>query len=153
MRVSRSVVSDSRDPMDCRPPGSSVQGILQARVLERVAISFPRERERANGKDGPDPTLTGTNELGDKGGESMSGDEECETMARLQSRVSREPLHSRRHTHPVRTAAPLTTAKAQTQPRCPSTEERIKKTWHVYPRDTTHHGRHGAVSSQRHGWA
>ena len=117
-------------------------------------LPFPSpERERANGKDGPDPTLTGTNELGDKGGESMSGDEECETMARLQSRVSREPLHSRRHTHPVRTAAPLTTAKAQTQPRCPSTEERIKKTWHVYPRDTTHHGRHGAVSSQRHGWA
>ena len=28
--------------MDCSPPGSSVQGILQARVLEWVAISFPR---------------------------------------------------------------------------------------------------------------
>ena len=28
------------DPMDFSPPGSSVQGILQARVLERVAISF-----------------------------------------------------------------------------------------------------------------
>ena len=27
------------DPMDCRPPGSSVPGILQARTLERVAIS------------------------------------------------------------------------------------------------------------------
>ena len=31
------------DPMDCSPPGSSVHGILQARTLERVAISFPRE--------------------------------------------------------------------------------------------------------------
>ena len=30
------------DPMDCSPPGSSVQGILQARVLEWVAISFSR---------------------------------------------------------------------------------------------------------------
>ena len=28
--------------MDCSPPGSSVHGVLQARVLEWVAISFPR---------------------------------------------------------------------------------------------------------------
>ena len=28
------------NPMDCSSPGSSVQGILQARVLEWVAISF-----------------------------------------------------------------------------------------------------------------
>ena len=28
------------DPVDCSPPGSSVHGILQARVLEWVAISF-----------------------------------------------------------------------------------------------------------------
>ena len=27
------------DPMDCSPPGSSVRGILQARILEWVAIS------------------------------------------------------------------------------------------------------------------
>ena len=30
------------DPTDCRPPGSSVQEILQARILEWVAISFSR---------------------------------------------------------------------------------------------------------------
>ena len=30
------------DPMDCGPPGSSVHGILQARILEWVAISFSR---------------------------------------------------------------------------------------------------------------
>ena len=30
------------DPMDCSPPGSSVLGLLQARVLEWVAISFSR---------------------------------------------------------------------------------------------------------------
>ena len=30
------------DPLDCRPPGSSVQGILQERILERIAISFSR---------------------------------------------------------------------------------------------------------------
>ena len=28
-------------PMDCSPPGSSVHGILQARILEWVAIPFP----------------------------------------------------------------------------------------------------------------
>ena len=30
------------DPMDCGPPGSSVHGILQARILGWVAISFSR---------------------------------------------------------------------------------------------------------------
>ena len=30
------------DPMDCSPPGSFVHGILQARVLEWVAIPFSR---------------------------------------------------------------------------------------------------------------
>ena len=30
------------DPMDCSPPNSSVHGILQARILEWVAISFSR---------------------------------------------------------------------------------------------------------------
>ena len=38
------------NPMDCSPPGSSVHGILQARILEGVAIPFfrgsspPRDR-------------------------------------------------------------------------------------------------------------
>src|SRR5574340_259383 len=32
--VSRSVASDSCDPMDCSPPGSTVHGIVQARILE-----------------------------------------------------------------------------------------------------------------------
>ena len=30
------------DPMDCSPPGSSVHGILQARIPEWVAMSFSR---------------------------------------------------------------------------------------------------------------
>ena len=37
---SRSVMSDSRDPMDCSLPGSSICGIFQARVLEWGAIAF-----------------------------------------------------------------------------------------------------------------
>ena len=43
---SRSVVSDSLPPVDCSLPGSSVYGILQARVLEWVAISFSRGSSR-----------------------------------------------------------------------------------------------------------
>ena len=38
--VSHQVVSESCDPMDRSLPGSSVHGILQARILEWVAISF-----------------------------------------------------------------------------------------------------------------
>ena len=30
------------DPIDCSPPGSSIHGILQAKILEWVAISFSR---------------------------------------------------------------------------------------------------------------
>ena len=39
-------MSDSLWPMDCSPPGSSVHGILQARILEWVAISFSRGSSR-----------------------------------------------------------------------------------------------------------
>ena len=41
-RFSSQVVSDSCDPMDCSQPGSSAQRILQARILEWVAISLFR---------------------------------------------------------------------------------------------------------------
>ena len=34
------------DSMDCSPPGSSVRGILQARILEWVAIPFSRVSSR-----------------------------------------------------------------------------------------------------------
>ena len=34
-----------RDPMDCSPPGSSIHGIFQARVLEWGAIAFLSSEE------------------------------------------------------------------------------------------------------------
>ena len=37
-----SVMSDSLHPMDCSPPGSSIHGISQARILEWVVISYSR---------------------------------------------------------------------------------------------------------------
>ena len=48
------VVSDSGDPLDCSPPGSSVHGDFQARILAWVAILFsrassqPRDRTRVS---------------------------------------------------------------------------------------------------------
>ena len=36
------------NPMDCSPPGSSVHGILQARVLEWGAIAFSGSLQRCN---------------------------------------------------------------------------------------------------------
>ena len=49
------------DAMDCNPPGSSVHGILQARILEWVAMSSSRESSQP--RDGPtslmSPTLVG----------------------------------------------------------------------------------------------
>ena len=50
--LSRSVMSDSLRPMNYSPPGSSVHGTFQARILAWVAISFsrgsswPRDRTR-----------------------------------------------------------------------------------------------------------
>ena len=35
------------DPMDCRLAGSSIHGILQARILKRVTISFSRGSSRS----------------------------------------------------------------------------------------------------------
>ena len=34
------------DPMNCSPPGASAHGIFQARILEWVAISFSKAKER-----------------------------------------------------------------------------------------------------------
>ena len=45
--ISRSVMSDSlQSRTDCSPPDYSVRGILQARILERVATPFSRGSSR-----------------------------------------------------------------------------------------------------------
>ena len=38
------------DPKDCSPPGSSVHGILQARIVEWVAIPFSRGSSHPRGR-------------------------------------------------------------------------------------------------------
>ena len=46
IKWSFSVVSNSLRPEDCSPPSSSIHGILQARILEWVAIFFSRGSSR-----------------------------------------------------------------------------------------------------------
>ena len=50
MKVKRKSVAQScstlHDPMDCSPPGSSVHGIFQARVLEWGAIAFSKMKDK-----------------------------------------------------------------------------------------------------------
>ena len=62
-------------PLDCSPPGSSIHGIFQARVLEWVAISFsrgssrPRDWTQVSGIVGRCFTIWATREVqGDKKG-------------------------------------------------------------------------------------
>ena len=47
------------DPVDWSPPGSSVHGILQARILEWVAISFSRGSSSDSGLEPAFPALAG----------------------------------------------------------------------------------------------
>ena len=57
------------DPMDCSLPRSSIHGIFQARVLERVSISFsrgssrPRDRTRVSSSVGRRFTVWATREV------------------------------------------------------------------------------------------
>ena len=48
------------DPMDCSPPGSSVHGILQARILQRAAIPFSRGSSLASQADSSPSELQGS---------------------------------------------------------------------------------------------
>ena len=53
------------DPMDYSPPGSSVHGFLQARILERLAISYSRDlpdlRVKPTSLESPALATTGAN--------------------------------------------------------------------------------------------
>ena len=57
------------DSMDCSPPGFSIHGVFQARILEWVAISFsrgsspPRDRTQVSCTEGRCFTLSATREV------------------------------------------------------------------------------------------
>ena len=62
--------------MDCSPPGSSVHGILQARILEWVAIPFSRGSSQGShpGIEAGAPTLQEDSLLSDPPGEPRAPD-------------------------------------------------------------------------------
>ena len=68
--VSCSVMSDSLRPTDGSPPGSSVQGILQVRILEWVAISFPGDLSDL-GIEPRSPTLQANSSLSEPSGKPL----------------------------------------------------------------------------------
>jgi len=90
------------NPMDCSLPGSSVHGIFQARVLEWGAIAFSTELPY-------DPTipLLGIYLRKTK---SLIWKDTCSSMS----------------------ITALLTVSIRKQPKCPSTDERIKKMWHIH---------------------
>ena len=52
------------DPMDCSPPGSSVRGILQTRILKWVAVPFSRGSSRR--RDGTHVSFVSSIEISSK---------------------------------------------------------------------------------------
>ena len=54
------------DPMDCSPPGSSIHGIFQARVLEWGAIAFSNFNKMTVEEKGGKDTTSETHDGGKK---------------------------------------------------------------------------------------
>ena len=50
-------MSNSSGPMDCSPPGSSIHGIFQAKVLEWGAIAFSDNPVYETAKETPKRTV------------------------------------------------------------------------------------------------
>ena len=77
------------DSMDCSLPGSSIHGILQARVLEWVAISFskgssqPRDRTQVSRIGGRHFNLWTSCNAGDLGSIPESGRSNAQRMLKL----------------------------------------------------------------------
>ena len=120
------------DPMDWSLPGSSVHGILQARMQEWVAISCTRgsfwplnrahvschlhwhQGSLAPGK--PRTTIWLSNS----------------TLHIYGKKKNPQSTNSETHMHPILTVALFTIVKIWKQLTCPSTDEWIKKMWHIY---------------------
>ena len=102
------------DPMGGSSPGSAVRGILQARVLEWVAISFSRRKtlwrflKKLGIKSPYDPAIP------------LLGIYPEETRVEKDTCI------------PFFTAALFTTARTWKQPRCSLTDEWIKKLCYTY---------------------
>ena len=107
------VVSDSCNPVDCSPPGSSVCGILQARIWEYVVISFSRGSSQPRSPTLQADSLPSEPESPIKYGEwNQSNRTKChfvfklnscsQTLKRVYTRADNSHTHTHTHTleHP-----------------------------------------------------
>ena len=104
------VVSDSCNPVDCSPPGSSVCGILQARIWEYVVISFSRGSSQPRSPTLQADSLPSEPESPIKYGEwNQSNRTKChfvfklnscsQTLKRVYTRADNSHTHTHTHTH------------------------------------------------------
>ena len=115
--------------MDCSPPGSSVHEILQARILEWVAMPFsrgsspPRDQTRS-------PALQADSLSSEQPGKhpppKVPNDPAIPLLGIYHEKIT---IQKDMYT-PMFTAALFTIARKWKQPRCLSTDEWIKKLWY-----------------------
>ena len=117
------------DPMDCRLPGSSIHGILQARILEWVAMPFCR-RSSCPRYQTLVSCITGgffTTEPPRKP-LKLPYDPAILLVATFPKiTIIQKDIHT-----PVFTAALFTIARTWKQPGCPLTGEWTKQMWYIY---------------------
>ena len=122
-------------PIDCSPPGSSVHGILQARILEWVAMSFsrgsswPRDWTQVSHITSRFFPVWATGEAPFLGIYSKD----------------KKTLIWKDTCSPMFIAAILKLAKVWEQPKCPSTDEWIKKMFFAYTLTHTHTYTHNGI--------
>ena len=116
------------DSMDCSLPGPSVYRILQARKLEWVVIPFSRGSSRPRDRTQVSALQASSLYLIQQGSPKLPSNPAIQLLG-----IDPEKTMVQKDTcTPVFTAALLTIAKTWRQPKCSSTDEWIKKMWHLY---------------------
>ena len=117
------------DLMDFSPPGSSVHGILQARIVEWVAVPFSRGSSRPRDQTWS-PALQANSLPFEPPGKppKVPNDPAIPLLGIYHEKITIQ----KDICTPMFTAALFTIGWMWKQPKCPSIEERIKKTGHIY---------------------
>ena len=133
------------NPVDCSPPSSSVHGILQARIVEWIAISFSRGIFPTWGLNPGLPHCRQTLYC------LEPPEKPSMKVLHTKKKVKRElpydsailflgiypdkTLNAKDPCTPMFIAALFAIAKTWNQPKCPATEKCITKLWYIYAMD------------------
>ena len=117
------------DLMDCSLPGSSVHGILQARILEWVAMLFTRGSSRPRDQTWS-PALQADSLPSEPPGKppKIPNDPAVPLLGIYHEKI----IIQNDICIPMFTAALFTIARTWKQTRCPLTDEWMKKPWYMY---------------------